>query len=119
MTVSPLLADPRRVRLQGMTLSEKTITLIVTTMQPRASCPLCHHPSARRHSRYVRTVADLPWLGLTVRWQLHTRRFFCRQPECSQRIFCERVPSVVAPSARRTWRLAQALCLVGFALGGE
>jgi transposase len=119
MNVSTLLADPRQVRLEGMTITEKTITLIVTTIQPRASCPRCHQSSTRRHSRYVRTVAVLPWLGVTVRLQLHTRRFFCQQPECSQQIFCERVPTVVAPSARRTRRLARALGLVGFALGGE
>jgi len=64
-------------------------------------------------------MADLPWLGVTVRVQLQTRRFFCQQPGCPQQIFCERVPTVVAPSARRTRRLTQALCQVGFALGGE
>jgi transposase len=119
MNVSTLLANPRQVRLDGMTRSEETITLRVTTIQPCAWCPRCHHPSTRRHSRYVRTVADLPWLGVTVRLQLHTRRFFCQQPACAQRIFCERVPTVVGRSARRTQRLAQALCRIGFALGGE
>jgi len=83
MTVSPLLADPRWVRLECMTTNEQTITLIVTTIQPRASCPRCQQFSTRVHSRYVRTVADLPWLGITVRLQLHTRRFFCQQSDCS------------------------------------
>lgn len=119
MTDSPLVADPGQVHLDAIALSAQTITLRMRTIQPRARCPQCHQPSTRKHSRYVRTVADLPWLGVTVRVHLQTRRFFCQQPGCPQQIFCERVPTVVAPSARRTRRLAHALCRVGFALGGE
>jgi transposase len=71
MNFSPLLPDPRQVRLDGMTIGEQAIALRVTTIQPRVQCPHCHHPSTRRHSRYVRTVADLPWLGGTVRLVLY------------------------------------------------
>ena len=119
MNASTLLADLRQLRLQCINASEQTITLIVTTIQPRASCPRCHQSSTRIHSRYARTVADLPWLGIAVRLELHTRRFFCRHPVCAQQIFCERLPAVVAPYARRTLRLAHALQALGFALGGE
>jgi hypothetical protein len=34
-------------------------------------------------------------------------------------MFCERLPPLVAPSARRTLRLAEALTVVGFVLGGK
>jgi transposase len=119
MNAPTLLANPRQFRLQCISTSEKTITLIATTIQPRASCPRCQQSSTRVHSRYVRTVADLPWLGVAVRLQLQTRRFFCPQPDCAQQIFCERLPAVVAPYARCTLRLAQALQVLGFALGGE
>jgi transposase len=119
MNASTLLADPRQLGLQCINASGQTITLIVTTIQPRASCPRCHQSSTRLHSRYVRTVADLPWLGVAVRVKLHTRRFFCQHPACAQQIFCERLPAVVAPYARRTQRLANALHILGFALGGE
>jgi len=64
-------------------------------------------------------VADLPWAGWAVRLKLHVRRFFCRNPECQGRIFTERLPTVVAPSARRTTRLCDLLTLIGFAMGGE
>ena len=67
----------------------------------------------------MRTVADVPWLGIAVRLELHTRRFFCEQPACMQKIFCERLPTLVAPYARRTIRLAQVFQVLGFALGGE
>jgi len=64
-------------------------------------------------------MADLPWQGVAVCLQLQTRRFFCPSPDCTQQIFCERLPVVAAPYARRTLRLAQALQVLGFALGGE
>jgi transposase len=39
--------------------------------------------------------------------------------DCSQQIFCERIPAFVAPYARRTLRLNEALRLIGLAVGGE
>ena len=36
-----------------------------------------------------------------------------------RQIFTERLPSVVAPYARRTTRLTELFTLIGFALGGE
>jgi transposase len=119
MDVTTLLADPRNLHLESIVASDKTITVIVTTTQPQAACPQCHHRSNRLHSRYVRTVADLPWQGVVVRLQLRTRRFFCQHPTCSQAIFCERLPAVVAAHARRTVRLSAALEVLGFALGGK
>jgi len=47
------------------------------------------------------------------------RRFVCDYPRCAQRIFCERLPTLVAPFARRTVRLRRALEVVGVAVGGE
>jgi transposase len=67
----------------------------------------------------MRTVADLPWQGVAVQLRLHARRFRCLHPTCPQRIFCERLPGVIAPYGRRTLRLDEALHLIGFALGGK
>jgi transposase len=54
-----------------------------------------------------------------VRLHLRVRKFFCRQPTCSRRLFTERLPSVVTPYARRTRRLTEVVRLLAFALGGE
>jgi transposase len=43
----------------------------------------------------------------------------CRQPICARRIFTERLPDVVAPSARKTTRLSAVLRAIGMALGGN
>src|SRR6516165_2476674 len=94
------------------------ITLRVQSTQTRAPCPLCDTPARRIHSRYDRTLADLPWADYRVRLQLRVRKWFCLNPACVRRIFTERLPTVAAPWARRTLRLAQRLVALDVALGG-
>jgi len=53
-----------------------------------------------------------------VRLQLRVRKWFCRNRSCHRRIFTERLPTIAAPWARRTLRLAQRLVALGVALGG-
>jgi transposase len=119
MAKPTLLPDPTCLHLTLLDASEATITAVVTTTSDEAECPLCHGRSARIHSRYVRQVADLPWMGCAVRLEVHVRRFFCLNQECARQIFTERLPSVVVPYARHTTRLGDLFTLIGFALGGE
>jgi len=119
MDANTLLADPQAVRLELIRTEARLITLLIKTVAPQSPCPDCQPSADRIHSRYVRTLADLPWHGVAVRVELHSRRFFCKQQDCPRRIFCERLPQVVAPYARKTLRLDQALALIGFALGGR
>jgi transposase len=86
---------------------------------PTAVCPDCAEFSSSVHSKYERAPADLPSFGLTVRLCLQVRRFFCRNIMCGRKIFCERLPQLVNVYARRTVRLARALTLLAFGLGGE
>lgn len=119
MSRQALLPDPDTLHLLHVEAEADTITIVVSTTSKEALCPQCSHRTSRVHSRYVRTPADLPWMGCSVRLQLHVRRFFCTSETCPQNIFAERLPHVVAPFARRTVRLADLLTLVGCALGGE
>src|SRR6266446_6235072 len=95
------------------------LTLHVTSTPACVPCPLCHVRTSRVHSRYTRTLADLPWGAYVVRVQLRVRKFFCDHPACPRQIFTERLPTVAAPWARRTLRLAQHLSALGLALGGQ
>src|SRR5947209_11756311 len=119
MPVSPLLPDTAELRLDQILSEPQSIIVVVATVRPTACCPACQQPSTRVHSHYVRSLADLPWSGTTVRLRLHTRRFFCLSQTCSRRIFTERLPKTAASYARRTARLNEALQLIGLALGGE
>jgi transposase len=80
---------------------------------------VCRKRSGRVHSRYTRTLADLPRQGIPVTVHLRIRRFFCDQKDCERVIFTERLPGVVAHYARRTERLDELFTHVSFALGGE
>jgi transposase len=95
------------------------ITLRVRSTQATARCPLCTTRARRIHSHYERTLADLPWAQYRVRLQLRVRKWFCSKRHCRRRIFTERLPTVTAPWARRTLRLAQRLVALGIALGGS
>lgn len=114
-----LLPDPAHVRLAYLCASDDQITVIAFSKATDARCPLCDQPSQRVHSRYIRTLADVPWQGVALQIRLTVRRFFCSTTDCTRRIFTERLPELTAPYARRTHRLTETMEFVGFALGGE
>jgi transposase len=119
MLASPHLPDPRTLLCAQVAIVPELIEIRVRCTSAWAACPICGRPSRRIHSRYTRTLADLPWHGTPVRIELLARRFFCDTPACPRRVFAERLPEVAATHARKTARLTDALCAIGFALGGE
>jgi transposase len=119
MEISTLLADPEAIRLEKIVPNKSSLTLVVRATRAQAECPRCHRPTTRVHSYYIRTVADLPWHGVAVRLHLRTRRFRCKNSLCTKRVFCERLPGVVAHYARKTARMNEVLQLLGLLLGGE
>ena len=117
---SCLLPDAIHVRLETWVLepAQSALTINLCARAATARCPLCGRRSKRVHSRYQRTLADLPWGEQAVTVLLNVRRLFCDDIKCKRRIFAERLPDVAAPWARRTVRLAGRLTAVGLALGG-
>ena len=116
-----MLPEATALRLEAWDVDDTTaqITLRVQSTQTNAPCPLCATPARRIHSDYGRTLADLPWAQYRVCLQLRVRKWFCRNRSCHRRIFTERLPTIAAPWARRTLRLAQRLVALGVALGGK
>ena len=110
--------QPTGFRVAHITADQEGLTLI---SEPEASfvcCPLCGFRSERVHSRYSRTVSDLPWRGINVTVKIRARKFFCNDGSCERKIFCERLPEVEA-HARKTSRLEEALLVVAFEIGGR
>jgi hypothetical protein len=58
-------------------------------------------------------------LGIAVRLKIQVRRLYRRYSDCSQRIFCERLPAFSAPYSRRKLRLNEALRLIGLVVNSE
>src|SRR4030095_998694 len=73
----------------------------------------------KRNGRARRFLAALPWEGVAVKLILSVRKFFCLNPDCRRRIFCERLPGLAAPYAHKTLRLNELLARLGVALGGR
>ena len=103
MDITTLLADPAAINIRHLISEPQSITMVVQAVQPQASCPKCQHPSNSLHSHYQRGVADLPWHGVSVKLELHTRKFRCRNELCSQKVFCERLPKVATEVGRQKW----------------
>jgi transposase len=95
------------------------MVMIVSASAGAATCPHCGTHSCHVHSRYCRTLRDLPCQGAVVRICLRTHRFYCRAQDCCCRIFTQRLPVVAAPYGRQTCRDRDALLAIGYALGGE
>ena len=95
------------------------VTILTTPQPATAICPDCGTSSHRIHSRYERTLGDLPWQGRPVRLRVQARRFRCLDPACPRQTFAERLAGVAAVAARRTERLDGLQRHLGLALGGE
>ena len=116
-TKTPMLG-PKDLELERLVVDRQRVTLFVSTTGSGAKCPVCGRYFGRVHSRYTRTVADLPWHGVPVSLHIRVRRFFCENSSCKRVIFAERLEEVAA-YARKTDRLQGALSLIGLALGGR
>ncbi|MBS1807645.1 MAG: ISL3 family transposase [Acidobacteria bacterium] len=114
-----ILVAPHLLKLDRIVSQADQLRLVVHSIQVQVRCPKCACISSHLHSRYERTLADLPWEGIAVQIKLEARRFFCDQENCRQRIFCERLPELAARYARKTMRLNKTLQWLGLLVGGE
>ena len=87
--------------------------------QDSAVCPGCQSISRSRHSRYWRSLKDLPVQGTPVILRLHVGRWRCRNAGCQRQIFTQHLSEVCAPHARQTKRSGEIIAMVGRALGGR
>ena len=83
---------------------EKTIYITCEISKSESECPFCNHSSNVIHSKYIRTISDLPIQNNEVKLLLVTRKFFCSNPECNNKTFSERF-GFVNPKAVKTNRL--------------
>jgi len=110
---------PQGLRITEMCQEESTLMVFVRSERASACCPRCSQVSDAVHSRYQRTLRDVPCGGQAVRLRLTVRKFFCTNPGCSRRIFTERLPNFVEPFAQMTIRLVQALQAIGLSTSGS
>jgi len=119
MTILLLFALPADLYVEEVLIESDHLTLALASVQVRPSCPTCASVCCRVHSRYSRTLADLPCQGRAVQLRLRVRRFFCENPVCSRKTFVEQMSDIAPAYARRTLRHKKTLCEIAFALGGR
>lgn len=120
MDLLELLPHSEHIQIQNYELdrAQKQVQIELCSTQASAPCPVCQQKAVRVHSRYQRTLGDLPWADYHVVMQFEVRKFFCDNASCPRRIFSERLHQIAAPWARRTQRLNAQLSEIGLVLGG-
>ena len=105
MNIEELLKDlDKDLRVTETKKIEKTIYITCEISKNESECPFCNHSSNVIHSKYIRTISDLPIQNNEVKLLLVTRKFFCSNPECNNKTFSERF-CFVKPKAVKTNRL--------------
>ena len=77
--------DPAVAPRRDALLDGEGLTILASSEATAVPCPLCGQLADRVHSRYTRTLADLPWATLAVRLRVRVRKFFCANAACPRR----------------------------------
>jgi len=91
----------------------------VISNQISSHCPLCRFTTTKIHSKYIRTLGDLPVSGKIVQLKLHVGKFFCENINCIRKIFTERFEHQLISYGKRFERLNEQLLSMGLELGGN
>ena len=91
-----MLPDATYVRLETWSFepAQSAITINLHVRQITARCLLCARRSKRVHSRYERTLVDLPWGEHAVTIRVSVRRLLCDNNKRKRRLFAERLPGM-------------------------
>jgi len=119
MEVEALLPEAGRLTVERLRIEPLGILLELRCTDAAMPCPSCQSLSERVHSRYVRTLGDLPWRGAPVVIHWKVRRFFCDNPDCQRKVFAEQLPALAAKKGRNSRKLNDTLIDIGLECGGE
>ena len=111
---------PSGLIIEQVRIEDGGVAAVARSQDVGSACPGCGKLSRRVHSRYARSLADLPAHGRRVRIELTCAAIPVRNDVCPRVIFAERFgDDIVAPYARRTARLQPIVHHLGLALGGR
>jgi len=119
MPTTPLFPFPEGLEMTSISDTSEELLVSVTSHRASSPCPQCARPSSAIHSSYQRHPRDLPCVGRPIRLVFTVRKFFCRNPDCSRKVFVERLPDFIEASSRLTKRLRTAAQDIGFATCGK
>src|SRR5437588_7523219 len=119
MSSSPLFPLPDGLEITTVSETPEEVLVHVSSYRASSPCPRCSRPSSAIHSSYCRHPRDLPCVCRPIRLVFTVRKFFCRNPDCTRKVFTERLADFIEASSRLTKRLRTAVQDVGFATCGK
>ncbi len=119
MSSSLLFRLPEGLEMTSVSETADEDVVDVTSQRESSPCPQCSMSSSAVHSFYRRHPQDLPCIGRPIRLVLTVRKFFCRNLDCSRKVFTERLPDFIEVSSRLTKRLRAAVQEIGFETCGK
>lgn len=79
---------------------ENTIYIKCEINTNQSKCPYCESLSSSIHSKYIRTISDLPIQNNKVKLMIVVRKFFCSNPNCNHKTFGEKLNFADAKSVK-------------------
>jgi len=119
MEGTSLFALPEGFFVEQIQIAEDHVVIEAVATSASACCPLCGELSSSVHCHYRRRIRDVPCAGRRVQLLLTVRKFTCRNPLCSRKVFAERLPDFVEPFARMTIRYGRQITSIGLATCGK
>lgn len=99
--------------VENMEYDDRRIVIILKSKLSSSNCPCCGQESNRKHSKYLRSLIDLPMIDKYTRLKLVARRFYCGNNDCTRKIFSEQFEGFVTRYKRVTERLVNYLVKLG------
>ncbi len=86
----------KNLKCEKYEIAGDEIRIWVKSRSKVLTCPCCGSESKKAHSRYVRTIQDLPISGKKVYIAITSRKMFCPNTECARKTFAEKYDFVGA-----------------------
>ena len=87
MEEASLLSLPEGMHVEHIQITEHGLAIEIEASHPTSCCPLCAQPSDSIKTHYRRILRDAPCAGRQVQLVLTVRKFYCRNPYCSRKVF--------------------------------
>jgi len=97
---------PPGLMASGWTVEGDDLIVDAHSISKDAACPGCGVVSRHLHSRYQRTLRDLPAHGRRVLIRVSVRRFRCAEAGCPRKTFVEPLANTVEVKAAECWEFS-------------